>query len=237
MLAFYFSALLIGLASSLHCIGMCGPIVLSLPVHEKEGREVANKIVYNTGRIFSYFALGLVLGALGMSIHLIGLQQYISIFIGLVILLYVVGFRSFFKVFEHSKLKDRLLKHSSTLYKNISSAGYSTYFILGMLNGLLPCGVVYIALIAAAASTSVLQGGFYMLFFGFGTFPIMLFLSLAKSRFSFSFGQWWRKLSQGLMIIVAILFLLRGLNLGIPMISPALQDGSNGCVVSCCHAK
>jgi sulfite exporter TauE/SafE len=220
------SAFLIGLFGSFHCIGMCGPIALALPVQrDNKVALVAGRILYNVGRAISYAAIGLVFGLVGQSLSLAGFQQWVSIIAGVLILLMVLlpskysqklyllkpayGFTNFLK----RKFGVLLKKKSVT-----------STFLIGLLNGFLPCGLVYIAVAGALASGGFMEGAAYMFVFGLGTLPIMLAVSLAGNFISLNVRKRVNKLIPTFMIVLACLFILRGMNLGIPYISPQLQQ-------------
>lgn len=220
------SAFLIGLFGSFHCIGMCGPIALALPV-QRENRIVliSGRVLYNLGRAITYAALGLVFGLLGQSLSLAGFQQSVSIAAGVLILLMVLlpgryaqklyllkpayGFTNFLK------------RKFGTLFRKKS---VSATFFIGLLNGFLPCGLVYIAVAGAIASGGILEGATYMFVFGLGTLPVMLAVSLAGNFISLNVRKRVNKLIPAFMVVLAFLFILRGMNLGIPYLSPQIQQ-------------
>jgi hypothetical protein len=219
------SAFLIGLFGSFHCIGMCGPIALALPVQANDKLQlVMGRVLYNVGRAITYAFIGLFFGLIGQSLSLVGLQQSVSIVAGALILLMVLlpsrlaqkiyllkpayGFTNFIK-----QKFGVLLRKKSVI---------STFFI-GLLNGFLPCGLVYIAVAGAIASGSYLKGATYMFVFGIGTLPIMLAVSLAGNVISLNVRKRINKMIPVFMIILAFLFILRGMNLGIPYVSPKLK--------------
>ncbi|CAG5069373.1 hypothetical protein DYBT9623_02109 [Dyadobacter sp. CECT 9623] len=177
-------ALTMGLVSSLHCIGMCGPIALAMPVHRgSRWRQAAGLLTYNFGRAGGYVLLGLLVGSIGASLAWIGLLKYLSIAVGFTMLLYVFwpgSFNSHFrppvfwvKIVSDLKKKMALLLQSGDLEKSA---------LLGFLNGLLPCGMVYMALLSSVATGSIAGSGVYMLLFGLGTFPAMLAVGFARQK-------------------------------------------------------
>jgi sulfite exporter TauE/SafE len=223
---FFYTALLFGLLSSLHCGGMCGPIALSLPRNGNSPlQNFSGKFLYNSGRIATYTLLGGFLGMFGKGLSLAGIQQGISIALGIGVLL-VVAFSynpdmllqkiSAFRIFQTFIIKrfQKVLKRPS----------FASMFIVGVLNGLLPCGVVYIALTGALATGNILSGMGYMALFGLGTLPMMLAISLAGSVISLSFKKSIQKITPFVMVFFAVLLILRGLNLDIPYISPKLNN-------------
>ena len=220
------SAFLIGLFGSFHCIGMCGPIALALPIQKDNKLNlIVGRVLYNIGRAITYATIGLFFGLVGQSLSLAGFQQSVSIIAGVLILLMVLlpskvsqklyllkpayGFTNFLK------------RKFGVLLKQKSVA--STFFI-GLLNGFLPCGLVYIAVAGAIATGGYLDGAIYMFVFGIGTLPIMLAVSLAGNFISLNVRKRINKMIPAFMIVLAFLFILRGMNLGIPYVSPQLQQ-------------
>ena len=220
------SAFLIGLFGSFHCIGMCGPIALALPTqHNNKVALVTGRILYNVGRAITYAAIGLVFGLVGQSLSLVGFQQSVSIIAGVLLLL---------MVFIPSKISNKLyLLKPAYGFTNflkrkfgvlLKKQSVSSVFLIGLLNGFLPCGLVYIAVAGAIAAGGYLQGALYMFVFGLGTLPIMLAVSLAGNFISLGVRKRINKAIPAFMIILAFLFILRGMNLGIPYISPQLKQ-------------
>jgi sulfite exporter TauE/SafE len=217
---------LFGFLGSLHCIGMCGPIALALPASPVSNWSLVNgRVLYNFGRVFTYTILGLLFGLLGSRLYVYGLQQIVSIALGSVIILWVV---------IPSKLKNKIRSISgfnsfTTGLKNVfmplfkKRTNLSMVFI-GVLNGFLPCGLVYMAIAGAVAvsSTSPVNGMLFMALFGVGTVPAMLVTSIAGNLLSFNIKRKFAKIVPVFAVILAFIFILRGLNLGIPYISPKL---------------
>lgn len=221
------TAFVFGLLSSVHCAGMCGPIALALPRKEKGSKLdfFTGRILYNLGRVTTYLFLGVLIGFLGKGIALAGYQQTLSLLIGILLLLLVIfsinpesitqkvyWMRGFY-TFISRKLGGLLKKPNA-----------ASYYGIGVLNGFLPCGVVYIALLAALAAGGVGESALYMLIFGLGTFPMMLSLSLAGGWMQIKYRRALRKIMPYTIGLFAVLFILRGLNLGIPYLSPMLGE-------------
>ncbi|KAF0151897.1 MAG: cytochrome bioproteinis protein CycZ [Ignavibacteria bacterium] len=215
----------VGLVGSLHCVGMCGPIVLALPVFGENNLSVfAGRLLYNLGRIVTYSILGAVFGLFGSSLVLFGLQQHLSIAIGAAILLYVLTPR---------KIKTRVSKLKfyaaivmflkSNFSKLINKRTNNSLFTIGLLNGLLPCGFVYVGIAGAVSTSGWSEGAVYMALFGLGTTPIMLAAAMLGKVINFNIRAKINKLIPAFAAIFALLFILRGLNLGIPYISPKFE--------------
>lgn len=229
------SALALGFLGSFHCIGMCGPIVLALPSHQQHRYvKVYSSLLYNIGRVITYGILGLLFGLLGEGIYLGGLQQIVSIATGAIIVLVVL-----FPYILPSKMKQFSLMNYPW-FKNIfsklfKSESYIAYLLIGLVNGLLPCGFVYIALSGALLVGDTLQGSLFMMLFGLGTIPAMFSLAMAGSFVSLNFRNKIKKSIPYLSVIVGLILILRGLNLGIPYISPVMSHEKQQTNVDCCH--
>lgn len=225
------SGFMIGILGSFHCVGMCGPLALSLPIHQLStfNKSIAISL-YNLGRSLSYLLMGIVFGLLGMSFSLFKLQQWLSIGAGSVILIFLI-FNQFgsYKINVFSQLSQSV-KTKLSEYLRVEKTP-SSYLSIGIVNGFLPCGLVYVAIAAAVASGSVLKSGITMFAFGMGTIPIMVLTMVFGKFVSISLRNKLNKITPYLIMCLAILLILRGLNLGIPFISPLLENGK----MNCCH--
>jgi len=219
------SAIGLGFASGFHCIGMCGPIALSLGLTKKQATNLyLQNLTYQFGRIVTYTILGAILGIIGQSFRIAGLQQYLSIFVG-VLLIFMAMFSFGGKDFASRIpfINSALLKVKIHLGKYMTKANYSSRFYTGLLNGLLPCGMVYMALTASLGYGGIVQGATFMLFFGLGTFPFMFAVVLAGHLMKQSLRLTILRIIPFVMIIMGVLFILRGLELGIPYVSPKAE--------------
>lgn len=227
---FLSSAFLLGFLGSFHCGVMCGPIALAVARQAPFKRQ----LVYNFGRIVSYLIIGLVLGMFGKGLQLAGLQQSISILAGILLLLfYLVPKLGTSMPFYHQLLARYTKWLRQPMASFISSQTYVSRLLLGMVNGLLPCGLVYVASAGAIATGSPIQGMVYMLIFGMGTLPMMLGISYYMRRWLETLRFMVRKVTMILVVSIALLFIARGMNLGIKYISPDLYPNSNNEVTSC----
>lgn len=217
-----FSGFVIGLLGSFHCVGMCGPIVLSLPGGLfSKWSFIINRLLYNSGRIITYMLLGVVFGLLGNRLNLFGLQQFISISIGVLILTGVLAGLYIKKFNSLSVLQIKIVTGLKKVLKiNFDKRSRSTFLFTGIINGILPCGFVYIGLSGALVTGEMTSGGVYMMMFGLGTIPLMLGLSLFGNFLSLKFRNRLKKSIPVFAVILAVLFILRGLDLGIPYVSP-----------------
>lgn len=218
-----YSAFILGLISSLHCIGMCGPIAMMLPVdHQNEAKKVTQIITYHLGRLTAYTTIGLIFGLVGRGFFLAGLQQNMSIFIGVAMIIVVLIPEKIFAKYNFSKPVYRVIsKVKSNLGSQFKNRSYKSLFTIGLLNGFLPCGMVYVALFGAIAMQSAGSGVLYMLLFGVGTMPLMTVVVYIRSVIKLPFRDKIQKAIPYITVIIGILFILRGLGLGIPYISPS----------------
>lgn len=218
-----YSAFILGLISSLHCVGMCGPIAMMLPVdHQNEAKKVTQIITYHLGRLTAYATIGLIFGLLGRGFFLAGLQQKMSIFIGLAMIAVVLIPERIFSKYNFSKPVYKVISNlKSTLGKQFKSKSYKSLFTIGLLNGFLPCGMVYVALFGAIAMQSASLGVLYMLLFGLGTIPLMTLVVYIHSLLKLPFRNKIQKAIPYVAVIIGVLFILRGLGLGIPYVSPS----------------
>jgi len=225
MNAIILTGLTLGLLSSFHCVGMCGPIALSIPVHQySEWKKNLGVVIYNLGRTFTYGLLGLIVGLIGQSLYFIKLQQYFSIVVGCIILVFILI--TYWKIKFHFNIKIRfnfIKILQSKLSFLLKKRKVQHLFLIGILNGLLPCGMVYLALTAAAATGNFYHATIFMFAFGIGTVPLMYaFISLGKF-FSNTHRIFFQKSVPILLALMAVLLIVRGLNLGIPYLSPQIK--------------
>ena len=219
------AALGLGFASGFHCIGMCGPIALSLGLSKKQQVNFhLQNLTYQFGRILTYSILGAIVGIVGEGFQLAGIQQYISIFAG--VLLMIMALFSFGGDFASKipAINNALLKVKINLGKFLQKSDYSSRFLTGLLNGLLPCGMVYMALTASLAAGGIWQSSFFMFLFGIGTFPFMFAVVFIGNFLTATLRVKILNIIPVLMIGLGALFILRGLELGIPYVSPKAES-------------
>ena len=223
------TAFILGLVGSVHCAGMCGPLALAVP---STGRNptayVAGRFAYNFGRIVTYCALGLGFGLMGRTLVLAGIQRWLSIALGIALLAGLLGSRrlgfSRPAVAIVSWLKDRMRLL-------LSRRSLIAVTFLGLLNGLLPCGLVYVACAGAANTGGIFSGLKYMAAFGIGTIPMLLAIGLTGKLIPWSLRLQLRKAIPVSVFLLACILILRGMSLGIPYVSPDLSSGG----ATCCH--
>lgn len=220
-IALIFAALGLGFATGFHCIGMCGPIALSLGLSKSQQVNFhLQNLTYQFGRIFTYTLLGAVVGIVGEGFHLAGFQQYITIFAG--ILLIIMALFSFGGDFASKipAINNALLRVKINLGKFLQKKDYTSRFLTGVLNGFLPCGMVYMALTASLAAGGIWQSASFMALFGLGTFPFMFAVVLFGNLINTATRTKILKFVPIFMLVLGGLFILRGLEIGIPYISP-----------------
>ncbi len=217
------SALIFGLLGSFHCVGMCGPIAFVLPVDRNNTyNKVIQISIYHFGRLLSYGILGLVFGLIGKSLYLFGFQQQLSIIVGLTMIIIVLIPYNTFNRFNFSKPVFKIIsKVKSSLGEALKKKTPDTFLTIGFLNGFLPCGLVYMAVFGAIASGNALEGTLYMVFFGLGTIPLMTTAIYISNFLKGTIRQKIQKIIPVFVVLIGLLFILRGLGLGIPFLSPA----------------
>lgn len=221
-MALILSGFILGLMGSFHCAGMCGPLVIVMPLNGRTGfLKVLAGIIYNLGRTSTYALFGAFFGLVGQGFTEVGFQQWISIVMGTLMILSII----FPKLFANKKHFEKgLFSFVSQLKQGIrklfTKKSYGALFFMGFLNGLLPCGLVYIAVAGALGTSNVISGTLFMILFGLGTIPMMLGISLLGNMASVKIRNKITKFIPVVVVFVGLLFILRGLNLGIPFVSP-----------------
>ena len=223
-------ALMLGLLGSLHCAAMCGPLMLALPVPPGgPARFVVGRVVYQLGRIATYCLLGILAGLVGKSLFVAGFQRWLSIALGLAVL---GGFLISKKVALSAPVVQFVAKLKLAMSMQLRRRSFRSLALLGLLNGLLPCGLVYVALAGAVSHGSILSGIGFMAVFGLGTTPMMLGISLSGKFFPIGLRLRLRSAIPVGVCLLAGLLILRGMALGIPYISPDLSSSTPSC---CAH--
>lgn len=217
-LVLYASMFMLGLGGSLHCLGMCGPLVMAVPF-PKSRQNLLSKTLYFLGKALAYGILGAVISLFGLKALWGDSQRYISILAGIIVILLAI-----FPILQPKIGKFPFRNSFQNIFKAIKENPKWHHFLrLGFINGLLPCGMVYMALAAAMTGGGLVEGFIAMLFFGIGTTPLLWILASVKSKITTALRQQLKPVTIGLSLLVGILLLLRGLNLGIPYISPKLD--------------
>ena len=207
----FWSALSLGFLGSFHCVGMCGPIALALPTPNKgNGSLLLGRFLYNLGRIITYSLLGFIAGLIGNTISFIGLQNNLSIVIGILIIIFVLFSHDSLGKFFNARLVKFSLIIKRQFRKLFKRHSYSSLFLIGLTNGFLPCGFVYLAIAGAIVTAKPLNAALYMALFGAGTFPFMFILSFTGSFISNNARTWVNRLSPIIAISLALLLIQRG---------------------------
>ena len=217
------TALVLGLMGSFHCIGMCGPIALSLPLR---GNNITQKItgglIYNLGRSSVYGMMGAFFGLIGQSFNMLGFQLWTSVIIGSYMILSVL-LPAIFRKHLSVNLDFFTTPLRRAIQKLFKVRSYKGMFMIGIINGLLPCGLVYLAIAGAIGTGTVLLGMAFMVIFGLGTLPMMLLISWIGNVFTGTIRTKMNRVIPYLVVVIGIIFILRGLTLGIPYLSPAKE--------------
>ncbi|OYQ38145.1 hypothetical protein CHU92_06360 [Flavobacterium cyanobacteriorum] len=221
-----YSALLLGLVSSLHCIGMCGPIAMMLPVDRNSPAKRACQILlYHIGRMIAYGSLGLLFGTLGKGLYLAGLQQQLSLTAGLLIIVIALVPEKVIAGYNFSKPVYKAISSiKANLGNQFRARGNKALFIAGLLNGYLPCGLVYAALFGAVAMQSAALGATYMMLYGVGTIPLMSAVVYMTGFLKTSMRGRLAKAVPYAAAFIGILFVVRGLGLNVPFVSPGAMS-------------
>ena len=223
------TAFVLGLSSSFHCVGMCGPLLLAVPTRASNNYQWLEIIIYHAARIFTYALLGILVGFAGLRLQVANLQQFFSLTIGVILLIYVFAGRFFADA-------SWLLAFNKMIFSFFGFAakqkGQWGTLLLGVANGLLPCGMVYIALTGAMATAKISDAATFMLLFGVGTLPLLFVFNFYGVRLQAAVKQRIKLIAPLLIIIMGLLLILRGLNLGIPYISPHFVNSGGGVA---CH--
>lgn len=221
------AAVILGLAGSLHCMGMCGPI---MTVFTGKNQQASTFVIYHSGRILSYLAIGLILGLIAESINLLNVQKVVSLAFGVtILLLYLIPRfrRNMEKAYYQSAFYARIHR---LLAKNLSMK--KKWFISGLANGFLPCGLTYVAAAGAIASSGLSTGWIFMLLFGLGTLPAFVVLSTGVKLLSKK--KSWTKFTQPTIAVLAgLILLMRGLLLTFPDFQLLVQNKAAALITIC----
>ena len=231
MIATLVAALVLGFAGSLHCLGMCGPLVTVLEAMATPDRWRKNQWTHHSGRWLAYALIGLAAGSIGQTFAALGFQRWTIILAGITMLLMAsVPSLKHFGIGPMQQWSASIRQRFSAF---MQSKSFGHRLMLGFLHGFLPCGLVYTAVAGALATTDATQGALFMLVFGIATTPALLAVSRLMAWVKTTWSLQSFKYLQGAMILVAFLVLLRGANLGIPLLSPRFNAPK--ATLDCCH--
>lgn len=221
MTALWMSALVLGAAGSAHCVGMCGPIALAVPNlgHSRVERTLS-MLLLNGGRLFTYALLGLVFGAFGQGLHLVGLQQSVSMIAGVLLIVAALVPSALGRIPISGRLALALSRARGILARHLRRTSPEAIWFSGMLNGLLPCGLVYTAAVGAATVGNAVEGAWLMALFGAGTLPALTAVGLGGSLMRGPWRERFRKAAPIAMAALGVLLLVRSAGWGIPYVSP-----------------
>jgi sulfite exporter TauE/SafE len=202
---------------------MCGPIAMMLPVdHKNPSKKALQVLIYHLGRLTSYGILGLVFGLLGRGFYMAGIQQQLSIAVGIGMIVLAVVPEKMLANYNFSKPVYRLITRiKSSLGAQFKRKTPDAFFTIGLFNGLLPCGLVYAALFGAIAMQNVTLGIAYMILYGLGTIPMMSAVVYVSSLLSMPFRNQLQRAVPVVTVVIGVLFVLRGMGLDIAYISPS----------------
>lgn len=224
MLTFVITGFILGISSSLHCIGMCGPIAMALPLNRKSNATIlSGALQYNSGRVVTYAILGIIAGSIGLTVNTFGVLQWASIFSGVLLILFAWRKLLSRVSWLHAPNFFLTTRLNGLLGKVIRSKNPMKLTFLGALNGLFPCGMVYAALLNAILAGSPMASSVAMISFGIGTLPAMIFVSFAMGKISAERQRSFRRALPYILSIVGAIIVLRGMNLNIPYLSPKVS--------------
>lgn len=211
-MTFYLTALTLGLFGSLHCAGMCGPIALMLPANKSVVAKAAlSKLLYNAGRAVSYMVIGVLFGILGSAIAISGYQKQLSIISGIIILLIVLFSATQKLQIKFSGIIARwTMPLRLTMKKLFTQQSPISHFSIGLINGFLPCGLVYLAAAGSVSAGSVGGSVLYMALFAMGTFPVMLLMTFSTSMLKGTWRKWYSKAAPAVTVALAVFLIYRG---------------------------
>lgn len=222
-----------GLFGSFHCVGMCGPLAMSLPIYSNDvWVKFYGSFLYNAGRVLTYSLFGLVFGLVGQSFRLFGFQQGLSVIIGIAVILFIFLPKKYLIFSNQIILVKYLGRLREQLARLFSQRNQSSLLLIGALNGLLPCGLVYMAASAAVTAGSIQKSILFMSFFGLGTLPMMWAVAFFGGFANLRIRQSIRNVYPYMIVIMGCLLILRGMGLGIKNVSPGF-DHAKTIVISC----
>ena len=214
--------LAIGLVGSLHCMGMCGPIVVALPLKKHNlASKITGTLLYNLGRVVTYGTMGILFGLLGKGISMAGFQRWTSIILGIAMIvsvLFPIVFRE--KITLGNLLGGMAARLILRLKKLFTNRSYGSLLGIGLLNGLLPCGLVYVAIAGAVSTGGIASGAIFMALFGLGTIPLLLTATITSDFLGQRIRLKLQRVVPVFVFMLGVLFILRGMSLGIPFVSP-----------------
>ncbi len=224
----FLTAFVLGLLGSAHCVGMCGPLVLAVSAR---GAGLAagsvGILVMNAGRTLVYVLLGAGAGLFGRGLQLAGVQSTVSVALGCIILLGLIAPKLLPMARFANMPASFVVKAQRVFGKRFRRSSVEGTFFMGMLNGLLPCGLVYLALTGSLAQDGYVQGALFMAFFGLGTWPALIAVRLSDVLVRGNVREKLRRVAPYAYAAMGVLLILRGMDLGVPYISPDLPAANS----------
>ena len=227
---------LLGATGSLHCIGMCGPLSLVLPTASLSTKQKFLSLsLYQVGRILTYIVIGICFGLTGQLVRIAGFQQWFSVIAGSIILLIALSY-FFTKANFHFIPFQKFYNWVQSSILNILNkySGYKSFILLGLANGLLPCGMVYLALAMALSVSNLSHSILFMASFGAGTYPAMMLAGFGLRMINPQLRASFRKIVPIVVALTGILLILRGITVDLNSIGIAYKLEA-GRVISCGH--
>lgn len=215
----WYVALSLGAIGSLHCVGMCGPLAIAFGSSQDSSllRRLWVSLSYHAGRTATYVAMGILFGLVGNAVVIAGLQQWLSILIGVLMVISFVMSIDIDSAISRSSIGQRWQSATRSLVHGLyQRSSAQPRWLLGMVNGLLPCGLVYLALAGSLASESLVGGGTFMLLFGLGTVPSLVVLTVGSSTVSPSIRKQYRKLLPYVTLLFGLFMIYRGMVVEMP---------------------
>ena len=212
-------AFTLGLFGSMHCIGMCGALSCALCKGSEVSRNklVLNALLYQLGRVLTYMILGVLFGLVSQLLLIAELQKYISILIGVVLVLSVL---TSINLEYHLNNVPMMQGYLLSIRYKLASIYNATYqrpkLILGMINGLLPCGMVYLALAGALTTGGMMDSVLFMAAFGLGTIPLMALFTVGVSSLPGRIRGFFQRALPAITFLFGVYMILRGLGIHMP---------------------
>lgn len=217
------TALVIGFAGSLHCIGMCSP--LAMAVTSMNASAFRSRLIYNSGRVLTYGLMGAAVAGAGFLLPFDKFQNMISISLGIAML--AVGFGSLksIRIPGLTQLMQRFITLLKGLFaRHLKRKNMGTMALLGALNGLLPCGLTIVALTWCLTLQGPLDGFYFMLIFGAGTLPAMLGLTSAIPMIIKKYHWNLQKITSTMIILSGVVLIARVFIIHLPHTSPGAHS-------------
>lgn len=212
----FWSAISLGLVSSLHCLGMCGPLVLAIPGQgTTKGQALMTALEYNLGRITTYVLLGLFFGLLGQGLLMSETQQFVAISLGVLLLLSSIWGFKLDQYLNRWPLMAKVNQKIRSAFQYLL-VRQQRHFFFGLLNGVLPCGMVYLALAGAMTTEHIWQGAAFMFSFGLGTLPAMVAPFFVGHGIRNHLRPYLPYLQTTAVVVMGVFLIIRGLQVAFP---------------------